>query len=169
MTKRGGRLRNAAHFCFVFVKTVSSFYVVTTYGVFVSKASRKAAPGRGPNGTLLAWPPAPHGSSYAPLLPTRRPAGSCVQVEGPSMWPTFAGRGDVVVAEALTHRLGELKPGAKDEGRLRGRAQGHDPTPATALATSWLLLTWAGRARRRLSHAPAQRVGGGQGRGGARR
>ncbi|GFR45042.1 hypothetical protein Agub_g6412 [Astrephomene gubernaculifera] len=53
----------------VFLHTLSCFYVVSRYGVFVSK------------------------------------------VTGPSMFPTFAGRGDFVIAEAVTPMWGQLHKG----------------------------------------------------------
>mmetsp|Transcript_30744 Transcript_30744/g.55952 ORF Transcript_30744/g.55952 Transcript_30744/m.55952 type:complete len:170 (+) Transcript_30744:218-727(+) len=54
---------------FVFLRTISAFYVFSKYGIFVSKVS------------------------------------------GPSMWPTFLGRQDFVLAEALTPLLDGLQPG----------------------------------------------------------
>lgn len=62
-------MQKARHYSCVFWQSLSVFYIVSKYGVFISK------------------------------------------VNGPSMFPTFTGSGDIVLVDALTHRFQDVKVG----------------------------------------------------------
>ena len=83
----------------VFTQTLCGIYVFTKYGVFVSKVRERSLANRASTCMFARAGPV---CNHACMQP---------QVDGPSMFPTFSGQGDIVLAEAVSRWLGKFSPG----------------------------------------------------------